>query len=647
MAMSGVDYSQRLTEERDRFQRELRQSKKSYNETVDNIERAHKYQQDKAARIYSSELSRQEVDKQDALRDMREKTVDSIKRKTEDFERRLDEERQNFKVAREDQQGRFSKTLSDITTSYRDTIDSDKVLYGRMMDQKRRDYAGKVNRLEDFNEDRFQGFVKDSNQKFRNQRETLLEDKARLARKSQRQLENQQIANNVERGELRRQFGQTITRQQDAFENENVRRSNNTKRRIDRIIKGSKDINERLESDLQSETSRVRQAMKDDRKKENLRFQKEITALERQSAEDEFLMRQLSKRKTNGGTNAEKIQRGLMTSEKIESKNKKIDRLKEFNAELNEKFTDDLAQVKKGYDNDLLQQRVRVANAVTEKERENSARTAEQIAMNRKRSTDVINAFKEKDVRNSKTNESIMIGERARAKEQYDQMVDRYSQITQDLTEGNQRQIEELRKVQNRQKAEYSKRVEKQKQSYFKETRDDFRGQLQAERELHRKVEGQQKMENEKLKDDYESQLELERKRSDNRHMAQRALFEEQRKEDYKALKDLMRRRESELKIQMNDMKLKNDKDLLRMSQDNQKRVKDLTASYELKLQTMVQDFSRRLKLQESGNNRELDRLKHSWESEKKRLINQYEIQIDRTRQNYEAKIQQLSKREA
>ncbi len=130
----------------------------------------------------------------------------------------------------------------------------------------------------------------------------------------------------------------------------------------------------------------------------------------------------------------------------------------------------------------------------------------------------------------------------------------------------------------------------------------------------------------------HEKQLEVQTKLFDDRHAA-----------DLRDQQLLMDARENQLKRNFSELNLTFQKKIDKMTVENDTKLKLITNDYESKLKELKALSSKEGVQKDTAHQMDLDRIKQTYDEEKKRIVDAFEVQIDSIKKGHEDQMKQMA----
>ncbi len=646
MSISGMDYSRMLADKKQQFRSDLEGTRESYKKGLKTLKDSHEMTEKKAKDNYDGAKVSMEKRFNDRQADVTGESREILLKSRDSHNASLKKRTEEFASKTEEQISNYNNRLNDIRGGYKDRLTNEEKQNRTVQDNLQSRHTARTGELQHIHERQIGDLLESSIGANLDLREKMVGKQKSQQRSHAKESDQMRKKHTISKNEQSYRNKQQLDKMRDVQRYEMGRIQADKKGTIASMKKGQNDNLKSLHVQYDDANRRSQDIQGRENAKASRKLSELLSGQEKRHAEERFKKRMRDRQTVGAGTRIGEMRKDSVLKEaqdRFDFKAKRMDK------NLNETvmgFNDAGKKSKDIYDGDLVKTKIDNLDRLTEQEVEHNIYMTDKLAAERGEKNDAVNAYRNRYSELQKSSNEAMNREIEKGSTHLKNELENHNNLVQNLTKSNHRGFSEFRDSEKKLRTEYISDVQRQQNDNYHEMRDDFREKITSSEELRTKSVDGLKMQNADLKDSLAEAKFTERERADGRIKDQKQLFTEQRKEDYRALKELMKKREYSLRQQLHDQRLKSDAKQQVIVQDSQRKLKKVTSHYEQKLNSMIREFNTKLRRKENSGSRELDRLKFDWQESQKRLVGQYENQMQTMRLNYEAKLEKVAQRD-
>lgn len=639
--MDGVDYTKALSKQT-----------QGYYDSLDKTREAAKKQVESAEELAATKLGRHKENAAEKQLKAEKIYQDRIETITDDAKKLVQEKQQKyaeknkkesdaFVKSKEESISDYQKRLDNLSEAYRHRDKETSEFHDSHLNNNKGRFKEKVADLQRKHEKELDGVIDRTREGTSRLKDDVTLEKQRIAKTGQEKIQNlehkQSLESSREKNDMRRDIKQ-IHQTSDDLVTHNEKRANENFARI----QSEKKINDHEMQQLFSEQSDKQHMAHANEKEKIVQNQKEyVGQLQKDFNKQRAAAMVESKRNAGEDTTGRYAKEQEMTRNKdmMTSKQKQYSDLL-TNAQ--KKYKDEIDTLKSR--NDLNARDTAIINAknIDDKEKFNGMMSTEMTGNFNRQKEVIIGSYQDRENINNENSDRILSNEKDVSKKRYDNLRSTFTETVNNLAEKNRAVFEEVRQTEGQRR---TKLVEKNRAdtnlaiTELKKVNADKINTSSIEYEK-RLADAAQKTR--AMQQFYEDKLAASRQELINTLDKQSYIFNEQRKEDTGAMKNQMAIREEELNGTIDSWRSRYNKDMTDMSQAYERKMKTMMLDYENRINTMLTDRDKENNRLVSGFNQQIEKNKLANKNEKDRLIGQYENQLAKLKEAFEAKSQSI-----
>jgi hypothetical protein len=643
MSINGVDYTKKLAKEREYFQDANKKLRDATERRVEDTNKRADYVMDKQLDNFIEDKADLETAYQKNIDNVKVNTAVALDSNSEKYQKKLQQEREDFSQDSLKKSKDFDERLNDIKSSYAKTTTSEKKRnedINKIMENK---YSKNVDQLRKNSDEKIQEYkdglsgtgasLKDQynrerQQLVRTQEERLAENfrdsaQKRAKLKEQISTENKKIklVQEAEAKSQKQYFNDRNTTMQKKFQNRYETMSKDYSIRNDNLVDAQKRSN----------------------LKTNREHQEQIVEIKR-GFNDQFRLIELDKRRRDNGSGefseAVAKQKGMEDQGVYDNK---VRNLKDQMVRIKRDYQDRAGSDLKAFNEELAEQSSVATSNLDKKLNEANANKIVTVSREREKAEfEVQNRENQNRLSTAGYEQKIML-EKANSNVRLTKLKENFNTAISSLEERNLAGMEDVKKVSNKDKAEFIKKMQEARSNENFEMKREFTKMLNATVQDYEKRLAIYERDNEYIKTELNQKIRNIMDNTEKQLESQRKIFEDRRSSDVKGQKILLDQRENSLKNELNLMNLTYQKKIDKMQIESESKLKLITNDYESKLRDMKSTTSKELSMKDALHQAELDLMKQAFEQEKVRVVSAYQGQIDAIKRGHKDQMDQMA----
>lgn len=637
--MNGVDFSNKLNRQNDIYRKNIADQNKAHKSEVESLKKNHEYLQKNQATSHKKQVSELENSHKKSLDRVSASQKNSLREKNQQYEKALNEFKADHQQRTDDNLREWNKKMTEVRSSFDNNLEDTKKFDERSRAQMKRNYDGSVEDIRKSSRQDLDRYISTRNQEKRESDIQFRKEKSDIIRQSDIE-KNDILASELDKRNLLSKNIQDEINQNRGVATERYLKSKNSQEaKFKNMVQ---DVNNRVDEEITAREDKFIEKQTEDTKKKNVKFAERFAdqskKYERDLRDNEF--KQRAKALSEGET-AKRIQEKYKENLEDQVENQRQTQMRElFNVEkayskrLEDTVTNyqdeirgmniDHAEKTIKNENKLLEvnRKDRYAERVqrekdhhdhqvtlTHLEKQNSASASSA----RKQANQTINKLKEN------FNNSMEIAQK-QSKENFEltreAMLDDKRTLEKRLHEQNSQQNAQIKSM-------YNEKMNKQSTGYEKRIQELELQNKMIQQNAHDTIRDIMR----KTTSEIERQRKAAQESAKTQVATERAISQEKENQ----LNDKIKNLEANFAEKMNEQTLA-----------NRKKVKDIQFQSNERLQSEANRYKDIIDQNNKFMAREIQRLKLASDTERQRLITQYEDKIQQLQRVYSEKTNEL-----
>lgn len=698
MNFTKENYQKSLEQKQDNFNKSLGEFRKASDDGLKDTREAYNDKLREISKNNSDNISRTQIDNNKRMGQLREHYSSALKQSELNHKSRMAELTGNNDDQRSAQINFFTKERKSIQDSFEKDIKRQRVASDKALNDAKETFNKKLNEVkqDNFKNDRFKTIkhneqvtrIKDGYKNLIDNERQIASDRADLDRKSYEQRfakMGKEYNQNIDKVRGRSiGAGSSLAKE---FQDKKTELVNKHSKDMQRVVAENTKQNNLFKTKINEDVEKLRKAQQSDlsntreiakrnfeamRKSQDLQIKENYNMfsemnqnlVDKTAANNSKLNRQIAqrvsdlntkytkdmrdyKRKlasvTKGGDAFSQIREEQEQSTEKKLYERKVEQFKKEIESVEADFKHQNKEMHRKFEKDLTNKTQRYATELGDVKNENNInRLQDRIEMKKKIDT-AERKFEEKSRIESQDFETEMRAQERGSKEKITKLKQNFNRTYKDLNHKNELHVQEIKDDFARDKKVFMSAITKQTEDEKYRMRKDFDIKLNKiitsyERELDKL-----RSDNSMIKRQMEDEINLARQKAQKLISTEKEAMSRKSREDMKLAKDEKDKRERELVSQIDRIHDTYGKKLSEQNYQSNLKLETLTREYEFKMDKIKKEAAATVALKESQISKEEQRLKTAFESEKRRIVEQYENQIASMRTSHRDQLNRLA----
>lgn len=625
------DYSKRLAESRDNYMNSKNELRENYRKDVERLEDLHDKKTDNQQKNYIAKKMEIEDRVEDNLKRYDKSLKDELKTRTDRYNKNMSDEKEKFALDRKNQMTEYNTKLDAIKKSF-DTaaIEKDKLHKLFKENTEERYEEGLTAREKDFNT-KVSDVTKQATKSMNESRDQANFEKKRLL--SRHSSEKQQLVQdaNIARNKANSAHQLQIETLRSAQDQELRQSNNHHMNRMENMLANKNNEQEVMRKNFADLTQNIQERNTSALSSLNRENQAEKRLLEKDFANDRIsLERQTNKLLNEGAGN--KVESGL--ERQAEAYDNRIKTLRDEMQQLNYNNQFNNERIASDHQDEVKKNEIIKSKELAMKDAD--MRELRQIEIGGMK--DRVDKFREHTSRKianlERQNEEQSVESRQTLKNALDEKKVEYQRQMNIINDKNMENVENLKESYAKEQTKYFQKVKRDTHNEIEDLKDDMNARFaRKEDSLNKQVAFEQ--DNLKRQEEaYESRLTNMKKKSAKEIEEIKVLAHENRLEDRRSMDRELKMKQREFEKTLQSYKAEFDRKISKTKNHNDIQVAKLTERYESQIDRERQEAGKTLKLQTDMLKEEYRRLVEKSKMEKDSIRNQYELKMEKLRQD-------------
>lgn len=640
--MKGVDYTKALSKEKDYFQDTIKKTQDAANKRIAATEERTEGVVKKQRDNFIEDKADLESHYQKNLKNLNEKTADSLNNNTDKFHEERAKEREAFTQESMTKKKDFDQRLNDITSSYKKAFSSERDGHDELTKVNREKYSKNVDGIRADTE----GQLKDYQDKLTGAGASLKDqynrERQQLVRTHEDHLTDVHKQNSKKAADMREHLRADLNKTKEVQEADNVQLKKYTGDRMSSLQKKYEDRYQDMAKDYSQRSDMLVETQQNDAKKTNKENAENLMDARRDYNKQLRLMDLEKRRRDNGSGEFADVmnrQQGL----KDESINdNRFKTLKSQLTETQRTYQDKAVADQNAFNEDLKDQSTDATSRLDRKLNEANADKIVSVSREREKSVEQVSNREHQNRLDKQAYEQQLMLEKNNSNARIANVKETFNKTMTKLEEQHKTSLEDVTITTNKDKADFVKRMEENRSKEIFALKREFANMMDSTVIDYEQRLATYQRDNEYLKSTMDMKLGNLTQQTSKQLESQRTLFEDRRSADIKNNQILVDQKEHTLKSDMNRMSLNFQKKIDKMQIESDSKLKLLTNDYENKLKELRATTSKELAMKDANQQIELDRIKMAYEDEKTRTVQAYEGQISSIKKGHADQVDSL-----
>lgn len=639
--MDGVDYTKALSKQTQGYYDSLDKTREAAKKQVASVEELAANKLGKHKETAAEKQLNQERVYQDRVQTITDDAKKLVQEKQQKYADKNKKEVEAFGRSKEESIADYQKRLDNLSESYRSRDKDSSEFHDRHLDNNKGRFKEKVTDLQRRHDKELDDVVdrtREGTAKLKLDVELAKQKNSKSTQDRVQGLEHKQALESArERNDMRRDIKQIAETSDDL---------------VDHTEKRSKENFTRIESDKKMNDHELRELFHDQNDKQRnahatekqkiVQNQKDAVAkLQKDFNKEKVAYQTEQKRNSGEDTTGRYAKEQEMTRNKdmLSSKQKQYS---ELLTSSQKKFKDELEALKTRNDQTARDTAIINAKNIDDKEKFFGMQATENMGNHNREKEVLIGSYQDREKINIENSDRVLGNEKDLSKKRYDNLRSTFTETVNNLAEKNRQVFEEVRQTEGQRRTQLVEKNRADTNVAITDLKKVNADKLNTSSIEYEKRLADAAQKHRAMQQFYEDKLANSRQETINILDKQSYIFNEQRKEDTTSMKNQMAIREEELNGTIDSWRSRYNKDMTDMSQAYERKMKSMMVDYEGRISTMLTDRDKENNRLVSGFNQQIEKNKLTNKNEKDRLIGQYENQLGKLKEAFEAKSQQI-----
>lgn len=641
--MNGVDYTRRLSKEREYFQDSLKKNNEAHQKRLEDVEKTTANITKKQSENYIKDKTELEKSYQGNLANLSDKNRESMNLQTDRFNRDIVEERSKFAQESNAKSKDFDQRLNDIKHSYKRAFGSEKSNNEEIREVEKKRYAGNVKDLtlkQDSQLKKYQNQIAGAGADLK---DAFKREKQQLVRKQEEDLAEVARANFDEKDNIKKRLSTELKNTKEVHESEQEQLRDYTSSKIQNQQKVHSARNEDLAREYSENYEKGAREQHLQTVKTNRQHQDVLDNVRRDAQEKARAMDNEARRRDNGSNEFAEVVNSHASFNGKEIYEHKLKNAKSAAEEMKRNFEDHSANESKDNYNTLRSERAEAAARVDKTSNKLKAEKMLTVANEREKNQNRIDHQERQNLAKTNDYEHKLMVERKNGDNRVKNLKENFHKSMTEIEEKLRGNIEDVTRTANADKKEFTKKESERTIQQLADMKQEFNRQLdQTVQSYEFRIANAEKNFDEltmnsnlkiaSMSQQAEQELEYERKTGAERRNA-----------EVRGLKSAIDEQEHKHRMEINGMMVNYQKQLAKIQAHNDLKLKLITNDYETKLKEAQASKSRELAEKDNVNRTELERLKGNYQDDKNTTVAAYEAKLQQLKDHHETQMQQLN----
>ena len=640
--MNGVDYTQRLNRQRELYQKEIADNNRAHRTVIDDMQEAKETQLKQNADNFHAKKLELENKFGDRYDELNKSQKEALNEKNKEYEQAINAERKQFSELSRNRLKGWNKKISDIQNSYKYNLEDSKEMDEKIRDQIKTNADKRVKDVLAESEAKVKEYQSNALGSSKSVQEKLDAEKRQLNREHERDL-NRVYRDEVEkRNVMKDRLSRDVANIRQAREEESERLQLKTRENIDKVNQDAALKLDKTAEQTRSAMEQINMKQKEEVRKQNLDLRNEMMKQSKQHHRD---MEKLEMKHKAAGIGADSLQSKLREDQRAEQESQKRLRSQNYldqRERMTRNFEKAMDEARENFQDTYRDMSIKSADKlVTEKRELTDLNIKERLSDLRKfqraaNDHDLAMKFQQETSHHTQENQ------RKLANQQIETLKKKFGESMDDALERSQLSMNSMKDEMNKEKRELSEKLHEQNAFQEKFLRAAHAEKIEKLTDKYEEKLQSMQNKNEELRTQMHVKIKEVIEQTTREMDRQRSELEKSAKIEKANLRSVAEQQENELRKRIDEVHntytRKMDQDRL----NNQSKVKELTFKYENKLKDERTKYQDIIDHNNRFFERELMRLKMSSDSERDRLITQYEGRIKQLQNAFQNKQREL-----
>lgn len=641
--MNGVDYTRRLSKEREYFKDALKKNNEAHQKRIEETEQRHNHVEKKLSENYINDRAELEKSYEKNVNNITDKNREAMNHQTDEFNKDRAEEREQFARESVAKSKDFDQRLRDIKHSYNRAFKAEEENDGKIREAQKTRYQGNVKDLVLKQDKQLEKYQNDMAGAGADLKDSFKREKQQLVRNQEEVIKDMNQRHFDERALIKDRLSGELAKTKEVHENEQQQLRDYTSEKLVKTERHHNNRSEQLARDYSDRYEEDAKKQHQDTLKTNRQYEDQYARVRREAQNKIREVDNLARRRDNGEN---EFNSAVTQNREFNGKSIQDHKMKNMKGALEDtKRTYEEMAAKDADDHRVSQDRERAENRAFMDKTTNKLKAEKMItvAEERMENQDRIDHQERQNLVKSRDYERQVAQEKKMGDTRVKNLKENFHKSMTELEDKLRANIEDVTRSANADKKEFVKRTSEQTIQQLADMKAEYNRHLDQTVQgyefriatLEKDIDDLKMSSNQKMAAmAQQSEVELEHERKTGA---------ERRDAEVRGLKAAIDEQEHKHRMEVNSHMVNYQKQLAKMQAQNDLKLKLISNDYETKLKEANASKSRELAEKENYGRAEMERLKANYAEDKQRLVGAYEAKIQQLKDLHETQMQQLN----
>lgn len=641
--MNGVDYTRRLSKEREYFQDSLKKNNEAHQKRIEDTEARHSHVEKKLSENYIQDKAELEKSYAKNLNNVTDKNRESMNHQTDRFNKDIEEERSKFARESNAKSKDFDQRLTDIKHSYKRAFGSEKENNETVRESDRKRYSENIQDLTLKQDKQLKKYQSDMAGAGADINESIKREKQQLVRSQEEALKAQNKNHFDEREMIKKRLSTELAKTKEIHADEQTQLRDYTS---DKLSKFEKHHTNRAENVARDYSERYAQDAEKQHKqnlKTNEQYEDQYSKVRREAQDKIRESENMARRRDNGENefNAAVAKSGEFNGKAIENH-----KLQNMRAALDDtKRTYEDMAAKDANDHKISMERERAESRAFMDKSTNKLKAEKMITVadERLENQNRLDHQERQNLVKSRDYEARLMQEKKMGDTRVKNLKENFHKSITEIEEKLRGNIDDVTRSANADKKEFSKKESERTIQQLGDMKQEFNRQLDQTIQGYEFRLANSQKEFDEFKIAMEQKLAAQAQLSETELDYEKKSSADRRTAEVRGLRSAIDEQEHKHRMEVNSMMVNYQKQLAKIQSQMDLKLKLITNDYESKLKEAQASKSRELAEKDNASRTELERLKGNYSEDKQRTVAAYEAKLQQLKDHHETQMQQLN----
>jgi hypothetical protein len=641
--MNGVDYTRRLSIEREYFKDSLKKNNEANQKRLEDTEARHNLVEKKQSENYLKGKAELEKSYQANLSNISDKNQESLNVQTDKFNKDVKEERENFARESNAKSKDFDQRLKDIKQNYKRAFTNQDETDAKIREVEKKRYAGNVKQLGEKQEKALEKYQDKIAGAGADIKDSFKREKQQLVRSQEETITDMNRKHYDEREQIKNRLSSELKKTKDIHENEQSHLREYTNDKISKTQNYHAGRSEKMAEEYSEKYAKDARDQRAETVKTNRQYEEALDKVRREAQDQVRHADNMARRRDNGENEfADAVSdSGYFNGKSI--LDHKVKNMKSALDDTRRTYEEKAASDAKDYNVSMKAERAETQGFIDKKTNQLKAEKMMTVAEERVDNQERLDYQERQNLVKSRDYEKQVMQEKKMGDTRVKNLKENFHKSMTEIESKLRANIDDVTRNANADKKEFVKKSSERTIQDLADMKQEFN------RHLDQTVQGYEfRLSN--LQKNYEDyQMMTEQKMASMTQQAEKELdYErttgaERKNAEVRGLKSAIDEQEHKHRMEVNAMMVNFQKQIAKTQSQSDLKLKLISNDYETKLKEAQASKSRDLAEKENINRAELERLKAMFNDDKQKTVADYEAKLQQLKDHHETQMQQLN----